>query len=542
MEPQYARGKLMWASFLTLVASGVGFATRAAVGGVWEREFGIGGGDYGAIMGAGFLGFGLMIFFGGVIVEKLGYKLVLGAAFLLHLVSAALLFLANPMFEGWRESDPESATANVVQLLYWSTFIFSICQGLYEAVINPMIAQLYPENQTHYLNILHAGWPGGMIVGGLFAACFIGDEAWITALPWAVCLASFAVIVLLYGVLALPEKFPETAAATGGGDFGRVFSCFASIPFLILIVMHALIGYMELGVDSWMAKLMENLVPNAIIVLVYTSALMFVLRFFAGPIVHRINPIGLLLGSSVIACLGLLWLGSPIEGVFMIFVAATFYSFGKAFLWPTMLAVAGERWPQCGSVAMGALGAAGMICVGQVGGARIGTQQGYAMSQHLEENAPETFARYASGETTSAFGYEYKALDAAKLNAANTIHLVDGKPKSTERIANAGLISEEAKPELIENADSDVPAVQNAYLAGGRQALTWTSQIPAGMSIGFLILAIYYKSIGGYKVLDVHGNPIKHVHSSDGDASGGEATDAAATADGGESSAGEASA
>lgn len=516
MDQQYARGKLMLASFLTLVASGVGFACRAAAGGVWEREFGIGGGDFGAIMGAGFLGFGVMIFFGGVIVEKLGYKLVLTVAFLGHLASAALLFAADPMFAGWREADPTTATANVVKLLYWSTFIFSICQGLYEAVINPMIAQLYPENQTHYLNILHAGWPGGMIVGGIFAACFLGDAAWITSLPWAVCLASFAVIVVIYGVLALPEKFPETAAATGGGDFARVFSCFASIPFLVLIVMHGLIGYMELGVDSWMAKLMENLLPNAIIVLVYTSALMFVLRFFAGPIVHRINPIGLLLGSSVIACLGLIWLGQPLDGVFMVFVAATFYSFGKAFLWPTMLAVAGERWPQCGSVAMGALGAAGMITVGQIGGARIGAQQGYHMSQHLEQTAPETFARYSASESTKAFGYEYKPLAAERLNAANSIHVSDGKIGDTTPISGADLIAEEDKEALLANAETDVPAVQDSYLAGGRQALIDTAQIPAGMAIGFLLLALYYKSIGGYKVLDVDGNPIEDSHGGGG--------------------------
>jgi len=94
---------------------------------------------------------------------------------------------------------------------------------------------------------------------------------------------------------------------------------------------------MELGVDSWMAKLMENVLPNAILILVYTSALMFVLRFFAGPIVHKINPIGLLFVSSVVALLGLLWLGSDLDGLAMVFAAATFYSFGKAFLWPTML-------------------------------------------------------------------------------------------------------------------------------------------------------------------------------------------------------------
>jgi len=242
-------------------------------------------------------------------------------------------------------------------------------------------------------------------------------------LPWQWVLASFSVVVVAYGIMVLPEKFPETVGESSG-NFATVFSCFISIPFLVLIVLHALVGYMELGVDSWMTKLMENLLPNSILILVYTSLLMFILRFFAGPIVHKVNPIGLLFGSSIIACLGLLWLGSPIQSVFMIFVAATFYSFGKAFLWPTMLGVAGERYPQSGSVAMGALGAAGMICVGQVAGPRIGTQQGFEMSQRLEQRAPDTFNRYAATDVTKSWGYEYRALDAAKLNAANGTELV----------------------------------------------------------------------------------------------------------------------
>ncbi|WP_286766018.1 MULTISPECIES: MFS transporter [Rhodopirellula] len=496
---EYARGKLMVASFLTLVASGIGFATRTAAGGPWEREFNLGGGEFGAILGAGFLGFGLMIFFGGILVEKFGYKKLLTIAFLLHLVSAGMLFAANPLFAGWQETDPENATSNVFSVLFWSAFVFSICQGLYEAVINPLIAQLYPENKTHYLNILHAGWPAGMILGGIFAACFIGENAWITELPWQYGLASFSIVVIAYGVMALPEKFPETVGETAG-SFATVFSCFASIPFLVLIVLHGLIGYMELGVDSWMTKLMENLLPNSIIILVYTSFLMFVLRFFAGPIVHRVNPIGLLLGSSIISCLGLLWLGSPIQSVAMIFVAATFYSFGKAFLWPTMLGVAGERYPQSGSVAMGALGAVGMICVGQIAGPRIGAQQGYELSQHLEETAPETYARYEGSEPTSSWGYEYTPLDAAKLNAANGIE-VDAGDVETAAIEEAKLIPEEEKPALIANAATDVPAVQASYLFGGRRALTLTAYIPGMMAIGFLGLLIYFRSIGGYKVL-----------------------------------------
>ena len=518
MELKYARGKLMLASFLTLVASGVGFATRAAAGGVWGSTFGISGEQFGQIMGAGFIGFAITIFFGGIIVEKLGYKLVLGVAFLTHLVSAAMLFAANPMFEGWKEADASTATGKVFGLLFWSAFLFSICQGLYEAVINPLIAQLYPENQTHYLNILHAGWPAGMIIGGLFAAGFIGADAWFGAIPWQYSLSFFAVFVIAYGILALPEKFPETVGESSG-DFGTLFSCFASLPFLILIVLHGLIGYMELGVDSWMAKLMENILPNAILVLVYTSFLMFILRFFAGPIVHKTNPIGLLLGSSVIACVGLLWLSQPIDSLAVIFLAATFYSFGKAFLWPTMLGIAGERYPQCGSVAMGALGASGMLTVGLIAGARIGVQQGYYMSDNLKTEATETYDRYAAGDETNAWGYQYTGVDGAKLSAANAIEVGEGELDTTP-FSDSDIISDEDKALLIANAGTDVKLVQAANLHGGRQALKATAVIPASMAVGFLILLIYYRSIGGYKVLNVDGTVANDGHGSDGGDSG----------------------
>jgi hypothetical protein len=194
----------------------------------------------------------------------------------------------------------------------------------------------------------------------------------------------------------------------------------------------------------------------------------------------------------------------------MIFVAATFYSFGKAFLWPTMLGVAGERYPQSGSVAMGALGAAGMICVGQVAGPRIGTQQGFEMSQRLEQKAPDTFNRYAATDVTKSWGYEYRALDAAKLNAANGTELVDGKPQSTDAITNAALIPNSEKTTLVKNAATDFKAVQDSYLYGGRQALRLTSYVPAAMTIGFLGLLIYYRAIGGYKVIRLDGSEEAH--------------------------------
>lgn len=547
-DPVQYRSRLMWASFLTLVASGVGFAVRAAMGGTWEAEFNIGGGDFGAIMGAGFLGFGMMIFFGGILVEKFGYKTLLATAFLLHLASAGMIFLAQPAYDGAIANDPAGATKAAFNILFWSTFLFSIAQGIYEAVINPMIAQLYPDNQTHYLNVLHAGWPGGMIIGGLIAVMFIGQDAWVMTVDyWEVVLAGFAVIVIFYGLIAFSCPFPATAAAKQKGNFGVLFSCFLSPIFLLLVLLHACVGYVELGVDSWVTKLMGNLMPNAILILIYTSFLMFILRFFAGPIVHRINPIGLLFVSSILACLGLLWLGSDIQSVAVIFAAATLYSLGKAFFWPTMLGVAGERYPQSGAIAMGALGAAGMLTVGLIAGSAIGYKQASNASNYLAEASDATFERYAGEEKglmikipteIKAAGIPnieipisvpaYRSLTPNITNAANEVRKNEDGTLDTTAFARLKESLPEVAPGdqpeamvksdidgLLATIEDDYPVIQAADLKGGRRALTMTAAVPAAMAVGFLILLGYFAATGGYKKLVVNdeGKVVEHIDS-----------------------------
>ena len=526
------RKTLLIASFLTLVAAGAGFATRGAAGAAWAK-MGIGQGDFGAIMGYGFLGFGFFIFFGGMFVEIFGYKKLMIGTVVLHVISAAMLIIAPSMYAGWVESvGPVEATAKVVLLLKMSVLLFSVCNGLYEAAINPLVGQLYPENQTHYLNILHAGWPGGMILGGLLAAAFQNETAWITEIPWQYALASYSLVLIILLLMIIKQEFPPTVSASGKSSFGVLFSCFLSIPFIVLIVLHALIGYMELGVDSWTTRLMENLIDNSVTILIYTSLLMFILRFFAGPIVHKLNPIGLLTLSSVIAVFGLLWLSQEITSVFMIFAAATLYSLGKAFLWPTMLAVAGERYPQSGAIAMCALGAAGMISVGFVGGPMIGAQQSESQSASLESKAAETFARYEDGEA-SKWGYKYRKLNPALSQAAmeyakaaaaseeakgdseaiakydkskqDALAAIDKQEKrySTEDSVD---LSEQDKAALKENIESDGKNIVEAFDSGSRRALFLTALLPLCMSIGFIGLFVYYKSIGGYSIisLDAH--------------------------------------
>ena len=500
------RKTLLIASFLTLVAAGMGFATRGAAGPAWAA-MGIDSGNFGMIMGYGFLGFGFVIFFGGIIVEFLGYKKLLLLSVILHFISAIMILAAPSMYDGWVETvSAEEATSNLISLLKYSVLLFSICAGLYEAVINPLVGQLYPENQTHYLNILHAGWPGGIIIGGVLAACFQNETAWITEIEWQYALSSYSLVLVGLTAIILKQQFPDTVASKSNASIGVLFSCFLSIPFLVLIVAHALIGYMELGVDSWQTRLMERLVDNSVTVLIYTSLLMFVLRFFAGPIVHRINPIGLLLISSFFAIIGLLWLGSEIESVAIIFAAATVYSLGKAFLWPTMLAIAGERYPQSGAIAMSTLGAAGMISVGFIGGAMIGAQQSGAMSESLRDNNEAVLARY-KGDDASFLGYEYGTINPAMQQAAMDYHGASDDAKRAETLATVVAAANEAgvQEDVGSTIDDDSAAVTAAFNTGGRAALKETAMIPVGMAICFLGLLVYYKSIGGYKVLTLDG-------------------------------------
>jgi len=87
---------------------------------------------------------------------------------------------------------------------------------------------------------------------------------------------------------------------------------------------------------------------------------MFVLRFFAGPIAHRISPIGLLTVSAALAAIGL-WLLAGAATAVMAIAGATVFYVGVCYFWPTMLAVISERFPKTGALGMGLMAASGFL-------------------------------------------------------------------------------------------------------------------------------------------------------------------------------------
>jgi len=226
--------------------------------------------------------------------------------------------------------------------------------------------------------------------------------------------------------------------------------------------------------------------------------------------------IGLLFISACLAAVGLFTLGSvgtTVAGV----VALTIYGLGKTFFWPTMLAVVSERFPKGGAVTLGAVGGIGMLSAGLLGGPGIGFKQDYYASHQLETAAPDTYNRYKAANENSFFGMKVQGLDGqkvsvldddgAKLNSELQI-LADAESKNAVTDQNAATIlksREEWWQDAKGHASEDQPPVKTSTLYGSRMALKLTALVPVAMAACYLILILYFKSIGGYKPVHIEG-------------------------------------
>lgn len=488
---------------MTLIAAGVGFAIRGGILADWGAQYGFTKFDLGTITGGGLVGFGIVILLASLITDNVGYKPILLLAFILHVLSALITFAATPVFN----SMGKDAT---YWCLYIGMFMFAVANGLCEAVINPLVATLYPKKKTHYLNILHAGWPGGLIVGGIVAAIYANLKPSIPSLRWEYPMAVFLIPTLIYGFIVIKQKFPLSEAKSAGVSFGQMLMTFASPLLIFLLFLQACVGYVELGTDSWIASITDSiLVGQGLYLFIYASMIMFVLRFFAGPIVERINPLGLLCVSACFGALGLFMIGNSKEAI-MVWIAVTVYGLGKTFLWPTMLGVVGERFPKGGAITMGAMGGIGMLSAGLLGGPGIGYNQDYYATQKLEQLSPEAYQRYSAADKKGfLFFPAIKGLNGSKVSVLNN----DGK----ELEAKVEQLTKDKKTDknitalnqwwqgAEQFAAEDKGPVDEAGIYGGRMALICTALVPLIMAFGYFILVMYFRSKGGYQVEVLHG-------------------------------------
>ncbi len=499
--------RLLWAGFMAILAAGVGYSVRGGILGQWANQFGFTMTELGTITGGGLTGFGIVIILSSLVADKLGYGTLMLGAFVLHLISAGLTFAAPVAFtSGGKDA--------AFQCLFWGMFIFAVGNGLCEAVVNPLTATLFPKNRTHYLNILHAGWPAGLVLGSLASFFMAGKtseagEVLVKPVDWMIQMSLFLIPVVLYGILMLGQKFPKSEAESAGITLGQMIGTVFAPLMLVLLVIHAMVGYVELGTDSWIGKITGAIMGDpakGLALFAYTSSLMFVLRFFAGPIVHRVSPLGLLFISGVLGATGLTLLGSANEWV-MCVVAATIYACGKTFLWPTMLGVVSEQFPRGGAVAIGMVGGVGMLSAGLLGGPAIGFKQDYHASHNLETVSKDTYDRYKADKESEFFGFKTVGLDGSKVGV-----LEDGGSE-LKRVGD--LLVKEGKTDpnhakLAEwwataqaSANTDKKPVQQAGVFGGQMALKLTAYVPAAMAVLYLLLILYFKAIGGYKAVHI---------------------------------------
>lgn len=502
--------RLLWAGFMAILAAGTGFAVRGGILDNWGSEFGFTATQIGAILGAGLTGFTFGIIIGGLVCDKIGYAKLVIAAFALHVISAFVTFGAT-------------SPANAYTMLLWGMFIFAYANGTLEAVANPLVATLFPKNRNHYLNILHASWPAGMVIGAV-VGWYLDDRMQV---PWKWQLAIYLIPTLAYGLMFFGQHMPKSEAAQKGAKLGEMFKdvgilgalivCYLlslffathlglpqwaafAIPGVLLVtvavmtkgsigsfllftlfIVHGLVGAVELGTDSWIQNITGNLLTSqeGKFLFIWTSALMFSLRFCAHWIERnlKLSPVGLLLVCSILAVIGLR-LASTIETFAMAVVALTIYAIGKTFFWPTMLAVASDRFPRTGAIAISMMGGIGMLSAGLIGGPGLGYSKDRYAADTLKATNPAAYES-VKAESTSKFLF------------FDPVHAIDGK-----KLAEA---KEAATPTDAQKA------IVAADRTGDRKTLVADSWIPTIMALIYLGILLYFKGIGGYKTVHLAG-------------------------------------
>lgn len=492
---QPAGNALFITCFSALVATAFCFVLRAFVIDDWGHEFNLSATQKGELLGVGLWPFSISIVLLSLVVDRVGFRAVLWFAVACHLLGTSVTLLANGYWS-----------------LYIGTFVLALGNGAVEAAVNPLIATAYRHDKTKWLNMLHAGWPGGLVLGGLLALAQGSGVDW----RWKIGLVIVPVVV--YSLLLMRQRFPVSERVAAGVSYremlaeagyisalivaslivievGRVFSW--SMPlqvaliagltglyafytrspgrllFIIMLLIMAPLATTELGTDSWITSLLEPEVVGMGLqpgwVLVYTSALMLVLRLFAGPLVHRFSPLGLLALCSAVAAIGLYSLSVATGAV--VLLAATLYGVGKSFFWPTSIGFVAEQFPKGGAVTMNVLAGVGMLAVGIVGSVLLGAIQdraiGQSLAAHDMQHGTQLHGSFFTSEKSGAFG-NYLALDEAKVNAS----------------------------------DAQTRAVVDSVVAGSKKtALKSVAMLPLVTLVAYLLLLLYFRRQGGYRAI-----------------------------------------
>jgi MFS family permease len=350
----YNKSKLFLISIIALVTAGVSFSMRSSIATALRTTFF----DpinathseqmIGSVLGIASLGFAITIAVGSPLCDYLGMGTLLMLSSFCFMAGTLIVDFAGQLATG----------ESVYWVLWGGVLLLGVGWGLVEAVINPLITTLYPDEKTAKLNSLHAWWPGGLIIGGLLGLLLDKMD-----LNWQMKIGATLLPALGFLLLTIGTKFPPTERVASGVSTGQMFKELLRPMFVVWFLSMFLTAASELAPGQWVDNALTRTVGmRGIWLLIYVSALMFVMRHFAGGIAHKLSPVGLLWCSSLLASLGLVALSfanSPVTGL----LAATVWGTGVCYMWPTMLACSSERFPRGGALLIGLMGTAGNLSV-----------------------------------------------------------------------------------------------------------------------------------------------------------------------------------
>lgn len=381
--------RLFVASCLALLVTSLTFALRAKITSVFHDSYGLTTEEIGWAFGPAFWGFAVAMFIGGMVIDSIKTRNVLWMAFASHLVGLVVLLFAKDK-----------------TLLFAANVFIGFGNGCVEAACNPLVTTLYPNDKTKMLNRFHVWFPGGAVVGGILSWILVSQ----LNLSWQALTAVLFIPLALYGYLFFGETIPETERVTSGVSYKDMFrhlgapvSIIALVGFMIFatslpiaidfnaastwivlglvlvaIVVESLVinktsllfpfimfcmfltASTELGTNQFTGALLDKTGIDPMIVLVVVTGIMALGRYFAGPLVHKLSPVGVLLASAVISTGGL-YLYSIADGAGSTLTAAIVFAVGVCYFWPTMLGFVSEYTSKTGALGLSVMGGAGMV-------------------------------------------------------------------------------------------------------------------------------------------------------------------------------------
>ncbi len=264
----------------------------------------------------------------------------------------------------------------------------------------------------------------------------------------------------------------------------------------------AMTASIELGPNRWIPAVLEAAGIHGILVLVWINLLMAVLRFKAGPVVHKLSPTGILVSSAIISGIGLYWL-SYTETLTMAIMAGTVFAVGVSYFWPTMLGVTSERIPKGGALALALVGGVGTIIVGLVTSPMMGSvsdnylheklslKETTIVLQEIVDTYPEL--RDQKGEKTAD---DYNGAIAASKEILKSVNETGTLPKYSTANALRKAISVVPGSEAARDAKAILGPAENY---GGKISFRRVAPLSILLTIIFGVMYFRDKKKGGYK-------------------------------------------